>query len=545
MQKDIIGGRSVQILIKINGSILLIIAASWLLTLCSTPGEGYIEQNVNAGDFFIAITTNPALKQHNNGEPFAWHACNGADLFVKAYKAWHDTSWLNYAVKYYGFLLDNMKVAPDGYRGLIGKNFRHKLWGNEQVSDALAVNPMLEFSELVLNDPELSAIYSEEAKEYVEFAKKHVIEKWDKRGLWHEEGEYGNYIFGSDFIDPVKPVKWVYDTTCKNSGMSQKFNIANKLGVTNLRLYRITGDEIYRDKAEKLFYRLKSNFQYFDDHYVWHYWVPFYEGDVLFEKNDLIHWTAVHPFRSGYQASEVKQIVEAYHTGVVFSEKDMQRIINTNLEVMWNQDMVHPVFINSNGAIPDTTGIAEFLKGAKTGNKLRNMGTLWTALVDFDERACKLYEKQINNPEGNKAKIRKAYYYNVTRLEEPDFKRKYVNAKEVKTKEVPFGNSGEITVATVIPYIISAGENAFIITKSNVTGHLEITLYTDDGKERLETLYQGDIIGGTDGHEGFRMIKWNGCDPDNAEMYRGDYLIRWNLGDGYRDYAIKIVQSEN
>jgi hypothetical protein len=41
------------------------------------------------------------------------------------------------------------------------------------------------------------------------------------------------------------------------------------------------------------------------------------------------------------------------------------------------------------------------------------------------------------------------------------------------------------------------------------------------------------------------MIKWNGCVPDNAEMYRGDYLIRWNLGDGYRDYAIKIVQSEN
>jgi len=219
MQKDITGVRTMQLLIKIIGSILMIIAASWLLTLCSTPGEGYIEQNVNAGDLFIDITTNPALKQNNNGEPFAWHACNGADLFVKGYKAWHDTSWLNNAVKYYGFLLDNMKAAPDGYRGLIGKNFRHKFWGNEQVSDALAVNPMLEFSELVLNDPELSSIYGDEAKEYVEFAKEHVIEKWDKRRLWHEEGAYGDYIFGSDFIDPDDPAKWVNDTTCRNSGM--------------------------------------------------------------------------------------------------------------------------------------------------------------------------------------------------------------------------------------------------------------------------------------------------------------------------------------
>jgi len=81
----------------IFGLVLVLIAVSWLLTLCSIPNEGYIEQNVNAGDLFIAITTNPALKQNNNGEPFAWHACNGADLFVKGYKAWHDTSWLNNA----------------------------------------------------------------------------------------------------------------------------------------------------------------------------------------------------------------------------------------------------------------------------------------------------------------------------------------------------------------------------------------------------------------------------------------------------------------
>jgi len=503
-----------------------------------------IDQDVNPSDLLNDIIKNPALKENNDGEPFAWHACNGADLFVKGYKAWHDTSWLNNAVKYYQFLMDNMKTAPDGYKGLIGRNFRNDLWANEQVSDALAINPMLEFSEMILKDPDLTVLYGDAANKYVEFAKKHVIEKWDNRDLWHEEGEYGNYIFGNDFIDPAHPDKWVYDNSARNYRMSQKFNIANKLGVTSLRLYRITGDEFYRDKAEKLFFRLKSNFQYYDDHYAWHYWVPFYEKDILFEKNDLIHWTAVHPYRAGYQASEVKQIVEAYHTGVVFSKKDIQRIINTNMEVMWNQDTVNPAFINSNGALPDVAGMSDFLNEHKTGNRAKNQGTLWSALIDFDPRVRMLYEKQVKSPNSKKAKIMRAYYYNFKKHEEPVIRRKFATDLVVTEKVVPFGNSKEITVATVIPYIITTGQKSTIVTKSDESGPIEIALFTSDGASKLRTIFKGDIVGNPDGHKGFRMIQWDGTDPDTGEQYMGEYIIRWTFKDGYRDYAIKIIESE-
>lgn len=209
---------------------------------------------------------------------------------------------------------------------------------------------------------------------------------------------------------------------------------------------------------------------------------PSMKGIFCLKKNDLIHWTAVHPYRAGYQAAEVKQIVEAYHTGVVFSKEDIQRIINTNMEVMWNQDTVHPAFINSNGAIPDTDGMAEFLKDHKTGNRAKNQGTLWSALMDFNSRVQMLYEQQIQNPEGNKAKIIHAYYFNVLRSEEKGFDRKYASdGLKVSEKEVPFGNSRDITVATVIPYIINRGENSTIITKSDVSAPLEIALYSGDG----------------------------------------------------------------
>ena len=45
-------------------------------------------------------------------------------------------------------------------------------------------------------------------------------------------------------------------------------------------------------------------------------------------------------------------IVEAYHTGVVFDETDIRRIVNTNLKVMWNGSLEEPAFRNSNATLP-------------------------------------------------------------------------------------------------------------------------------------------------------------------------------------------------
>ena len=90
------------------------------------------------------------------------------------------------------------------------------------------------------------------------------------------------------------------------------------------------------------------------------YWEPLYPGDVDFENNMTRHWVRC-TWRSGYQAGEVGKIVEAYHYGIVFDKQDIQRMINTNLDVMeWRQGK--PEFINSNGlgADHDTTGVTEW-----------------------------------------------------------------------------------------------------------------------------------------------------------------------------------------
>jgi hypothetical protein len=506
--------------------------------LCSNTNAQSSKNVVTPKALYDTIMLNPVLHQNFGGEEFAWHAANYGDLFVKGYLVWKDTAWLNWGIRYYDFIRSHMQTCPDGYIGLIGPTFRQNgLWNNEEISDALMANLMLEFSELVLNDPNLERIYSKKANEYVAFCKKHMLEKWDKRGLWREIGGYGDYIFGNYFVKPNDLSKWIMDDKIQISArLSLQYNMGNCLGITNLRMYRLTGGKMYRDKAEKLFFRMKSNFQFFNDHYVWNYWSPFYENDILFDSNRCRLWVNVHPYRPGYQAMEVGQIAEAYHTGIVFDSTDIQRIINTNLEVMWNKSMEHPEFIISNGNRPDTSDRNE-------ENAVAGRGLLWSSLSDFSQTILDLEARE--NLLGLAStdirdKIQQAYFDSVVIKRPPGFKRKYASGRPVIVKDVPLGNSPDLNYTGVIPYIIKRGRNSFIVAKSPVSGNLVIDLYSRDGKTKIKTLNKGSIKGDGDGLRGFRMIKWDGIDPEGKITFKGDYLLRWTLNGKYSERVIKI-----
>ena len=69
------------------------------------------------------------------------------------------------------------------------------------------------------------------------------------------------------------------------------------MGIACLRIYRITGENEYRQKALKIFNFMKSRMCLFDDHYVWNYWEPLGPWDVDAEEaNKLRHWVNVHPY---------------------------------------------------------------------------------------------------------------------------------------------------------------------------------------------------------------------------------------------------------
>lgn len=239
----------------------------------------------------------------------------------------------------------------------------------------------------------------------------------------------------------------------------------------------------------------------------------------------------VHPWRSGYQAGEVDKIAEAYHYGIVFDEQDIKRIINTNLNVMWNKDTKNPRFISSNGlgADNDTSGIAAFQKAYGHSNVAKNAGELWTGLLDFDQTIRDLYELRFKNDQKSTEYLR---YKNSVLVNPPGFKRKYVKG-EVTVPVINFTECKDLNLATVLPHNLTKGEKSIIICKSWVHGELQIDLYSTEGK-KVSSLYRGKIS------EGIFIITWDGKDPAKKETYKGDYKIRWTIGKGYREFPIVI-----
>jgi len=400
------------------------------------------------------------------------------------------------------------------------------------VGDAILVAGILDFCVLVSENDNLKSKYGDKANSYIAIAKKDFIEKWDKRGCWIDDGPYGAYIGFSKYLKADNLKEWVYAPEVSRSGISHPFNKQMDVGEVCLQLYRITGDKFYWNRAEKIYFTAKSHFQYFDNHYCWNYYEPLYSGDIDLEKQETRHWVGVHVWRSGYQAGEVGKIVEAYHYGIVFDEQDIKRIINTNLNVMWNKDKVNPKFINSNGlgGDGDTLGLASFQAAWGHSNVIKNGGELWTGLLDFDQTIRDLYELRFK---GDKQSPGYINYKNTVLSNPPSFKRKYAKGN-VTVPVVNFTECKDLYLATVLPHKVPKDGKSIIVCKSWNAGELQIDVYSTAG-EKLTNLYKGNID-----KETLFVITWDGKDAAKKAIYNGDYKIRWTIGNGYREFPITV-----
>jgi len=480
-----------------------------------------------------SMINKPSFVENAKGENFCWHARVGMSQFLDNYELTKNTEWLDAGIKYFDFLVSKMDTDPDGYKGWIGTyGYDEKFWQDSHVGDAILLTDILDFSVLVLEDKALKAKYGEKANSYVKLAEKDFVEKYDKRGTWIEDGPFGSYIGFNKFLNPGDFSKWVYDPKVSRAGISHPFNKQMDAAQVCLRLYRITGKKFYRDRAERIFYTAKSHFQLHGNHYHWNYYEPLTPGDIDLKRKETNHWVSVHPFRSGYQAGEISKIVEAYHYGIVFNEDDIKKIINTNLDVMWNKDKLNPEFINSNhlGPKDDTTGLAAFKRAYDHANFSKNNGELWTALLEFDQRIRDLYELRFKDDKNSQRYLR----YKATVLANPpSFKRKNVKG-DVKVPEIKLTDSKDLYLAAVLPYKVKKGEQAILVCKSSNPGELKVDLYSKQGK-KLETLYTETIRKNTT-----VVHTWDGKNSDGKNTYKGEYIIRWSIGNGYREFPVVL-----
>ncbi len=118
--------------------------------------------------------------------------------------------------------------------------------------------------------------------------------------------------------------------------------------------------------------RIQNEGKYF----VWNYWDP--AGPWDYEQNGSPkHWIGVHP-NGGYYAIDVEGIVTAFEHGLAFDKDDIDRLIATNRDFMWNQDLANAKF--------------QRIDGGKVDPRWKNSpGKLWTALVPYDQTLGKVF----------------------------------------------------------------------------------------------------------------------------------------------------------
>jgi len=505
--------------------------------------------------FYKTAVRNADPKQTGGaGEQFCWRANYNMGLFVAAYEAWHDTAWLDWGVKYYDYAISQMSTDPKGYKGWIGPYiYDNTYWCDVHVGDSILVDHMLEFAEVVRADPALSKnkTYRQAADRYVALARKDVIEKWDSRGTWREDGPFGGYVSWDTYCNPNDLANWKKMPEARNSGLSLPFNKQNDMALVCIKLYRLTGEESYRDKATKIFTFMRSRFQFVDDYYCWNYWEPLGPWDVDLVTGRTRHWMNTHGYRD-YQAGEVGQAAAAYHAGIVFTQTDIQRVINTNLEVMWNKDRKKPKFINSNATLPKPE-MSEAERKAREKQVASNAyakegraGCLWTGLLDFSQAVRDLREVGMADGGRNaRSVIARAYYRNVTAKRPASFKRKHAKG-DVSLSQWPVSKCRSLTVAAVLPHVIRRGgdkeKKAIILSKARLPVDLEVSVCSADGKNKLLVLHKGKVDGGLDGLAGIFILQWDGADPaGKVKLPAGQYCIRWTTPDGHREFPVRLV----
>ncbi len=489
---------------KISALFLIAAAASAADQARPSPEAAY-NQAVRTAD-----------RSDGRGEQFCWNANYSLGQFLRAYQAWHDTAWLDWGVKYYDHLVGEMQTGPDGYKGWIGPYmYDRSVWQDSHVGDAILAAGMLDFAETVLRDPALKARYGDAARRYVTVARRDVLEKWDRRGSLRYDGPYAAYVTWDQFAEPGNR-GWRVRKEVTRAGMSHPFNKQNDMALVALRLYRITGEKPYRDLAEKIFARMRSRFHLLRNHWIWNYWEPFGFWDLDLAKGAPVHWVGVHPYRN-YQAREVEQIVEAYHTGIVFSRQDLERIIRTNLEVMWNGDRAHPQFVNSDNDYP---GGAEKRARLKPPEGEGLAGTLWTALVPFSETIRDLW-----SPRNEMAR---AWFENVVRKTPVSWTRRYA-PEPAALPSFPDGESKDLTYVAALPAHFETRAGTWLASNSIQPGTLEIALYSPDGARKLKTLHRAEVPRGN----GNVIWHWQDEKP-------GPYRIRWTINDGYRELGVFV-----
>lgn len=321
------------------------------------------------------------------GEKLGWLVSPFLNGFYYGYLATRDPKWVEMLIDWMDSCVRRGIKEPDGFVGWpkSGMDATESFYTDSLLGEAMALRPVVLAADEILKTPALKSKFDSQAQAYLRLAER-VFEKWDSRGCWREIANGGLWVVPLFGIDP-KTGQWTEGYCRRNTdGFSNPDNKENHIARWLIAMYDVTRKPVYRERAEKWFRLMKSRMKTRQDgtYFVWNYWDPAGPWDYK-DDGSHKHWVGVHP-NGGYYGIDVEAIVTAFEHGLVFTKEDIQRLIATNRDFMWNQQVTGAKFQRIDGGQPD--------------QRWRNSpGVLWTALVPYDETLRRVFLKN-HNPSG-------------------------------------------------------------------------------------------------------------------------------------------------
>lgn len=321
------------------------------------------------------------------GEQLGWLVSPFLNGFYYGYLATRDPKWVEMLIDWMDSCVRRGIEEPDGFVGWpkSGMDATESFYTDSLLGEAMVLRPVVLMADEILKTPALKGKFDSQAQAYLRLAER-VFEKWDSRGCWREIANGGLWVVPLFGIDP-KTGQWTEGYARRDTdGFSNPDNKENHIARWLIAMYDVTRKPVYRERAEKWFRLMKSRMKTRQDgtYFVWNYWDPAGPWDYKADGSPK-HWVGVHP-NGGYYGIDVEAIVTAFEHKLVFTKEDIQRLIATNRDFMWNQQVTGAKFQRIDGGQPDP--------------RWRNSpGVLWTALVPYDETLRRVFLTN-HNPSG-------------------------------------------------------------------------------------------------------------------------------------------------
>jgi len=323
------------------------------------------------------------------GEELGWLVSPFLNAFYYGFLATRDRQWLERLIDWTDSCLSRVVKEPDGYpgwpKGDGGGGDSKEYTADSLLGEAMLLRPVVLAAARIRQTPALQATWGEKAQNYINFAEQ-VFQKWDSRDCWRDVENGGLWVVPAYGVE-LQTGKWSEGYKLrKTTGFSNPDNKQNHIARWLLAMHDVTQKAVYRDHAAKWFSLMKSRVKLREDgkYYVWNYWEPAGPWDYKADGSPK-HWVGVHP-NGGYYGIDVEGIVSAFEHGLSFKKADIDRLIVTNRDFMWNQQLSGARFQRIDGGQPDPRWSS-------------SPGVLWTALAPYDAKLRQIFLKN-HNPVG-------------------------------------------------------------------------------------------------------------------------------------------------